>query len=138
MKRIISLFVCILLGIGIGWYFGYTRPVARDYRELLKEYQRVRDTMGLTDQQMAEFGPKARQYFEDMKRQDEKAAMFGLVSFQMLERGNIEEAKKRLLFPVRSYYRIYHNKGGDTNFMGQIEEAARKYPAIAARISAND
>jgi hypothetical protein len=36
---------------------------------------------------------------------------------------------------IGSYYRVYHGKGGDTNLMSKIEEAAQKYPAVAAEIS---
>ena len=132
MKRII---LCISLGIGIGWYLGYTRPAARSQRELLEQYQYVRDNFHLTDQEMAEAGPKIPQYFEDMKRQDETAAKFGLGGFRLLERGETDRAKQYLLKAVGSYYRLYHNKGGDTNFLFKIEEAARQYPLLATEIS---
>ena len=89
----------------------------------------------MTDEEIALAGPKIPEYFEDVKRQDETAARVGLGAFQMLEQGNVEGAKSRLLMVVGSYFRIYHDKGGDTNFMGKIQDAARKYPAIAKEIS---
>jgi len=135
MRRVITLLVCSLLGVGIGWYLGYTRLVAKNQRELLDQYHYMRDNFHLTDQQMAEIGPKLPQYIKDMKRQDEAAAAFGLGAFKYLERGDNEGAKKRLLYAVGSYYRVYHNKGGDTNLIVEIEEAARKYPQLAAEIS---
>ena len=135
MKRIIPLLVCIVLGIGIGWYLGYTWPSAKRQRELLDQYHYERDNFHLTDQEMADAGPKIPQYFKDMKRRDETAAVFGLGGFVLLERGDTERAKRHLLKTVGSYYRVYHNNGGDTNFIAKIEEAARKYPDVAAEIS---
>ena len=125
----------MLLGMGIGWYLGYTRPNAKNYRKLLDQYHYMRDNFHLTDQEMAEAGPHIHEYFEDVKRQDETAARFGLGSFGLLERGDMEGAKKRLLLAVGSYYRVYHHKGGDTNFLAQIEKVARQSPALAAEIS---
>ena len=135
MKRIIPFLVCLLIGAGVGWYFGYSRPAAKNQRELLRQYQYVRDNFHMTDEQMAEAGPKISQYFEDMRRQDEMAAVVALGAFKYLERGDTDETKKRLLRAVGSYYRVYHGKEGDTNIMAQIEKAAQDYPAIAAEIS---
>ena len=135
MKRVIPLFVCMLIGVGVGWFFGYTRPSAKNQRELLRQYHYVRDNFHLTDKEMAEAGPKIPQYFQDMKRQDEMAAVFALGAFKILEQGDTERAKRQLLKAVGSYYRVYHAKGGDTNFVAKIEEVARKYPAVAAEIS---
>ena len=135
MKHIITSIVCLAVGIGVGWYFGYTRPTAKNQRELLAQYQYARDNFHMTDAEMAEAGPKIPQYFEDMKRQDEMAAVYSLVAYNLLERGDVELAKSRLLKAVGSYSRLYHDKGGDTNLLAKIEEAARKYPAVAAEIA---
>ena len=135
MKRIIPLVICLFAGVGIGWYAGYTRPTAKNQRELLAQYQYVRDNFQMTDAEMAEAGSKIPQYFQDMKRQDEMAAVFGLSALKILEQGDVERAKTRLLKAVGSYYRVYHAKGGDTNVLVKIEEAAQKYPSVAAEIS---
>ncbi|HYG35204.1 MAG TPA: hypothetical protein VEC99_10490, partial [Clostridia bacterium] len=135
MKRIIPLVICLFVGGGIGWYFGYTRPTAKNQRELLAQYQYVRDTFRMTDAEMAELGPKIPQFFEDMKRQDEMAAAFAFSTFKILARGDVEGAKTRLLKAVGSYYRLYHGKGGDTNILAKIEEAAQKYPEVATEIA---
>ena len=89
----------------------------------------------MTDTEMAVAGAKMPQYFEDMKRQDEMAAVFALRVFKTLETGDTERAKTTLLQAVGSYYRLYHDRGGDTNFMAKIEEAARQHPTVAAEIS---
>jgi hypothetical protein len=89
----------------------------------------------MTDAEMAVAGPKIQQYFQDMRRQDEMAARFGLSGFVILEHGDMERAKTHLLKAVGSYYRVYHGNGGDTNFIRKIEEAAQKYPAVGTEIS---
>jgi hypothetical protein len=38
MKRSILVLLCILLGFFIGWYFGYTRPIRKQYALLGKQY----------------------------------------------------------------------------------------------------
>jgi hypothetical protein len=123
MKRILPLIFSLLFGIGIGWYFGYTRPVAKHQRELLKEYQDVKNEVHVTDEEMADMGRKIPQYFKDMKRQDEMAAAVALSALMKLEAGETDAAKLSLLQAVGSYYRLYHEQVGD------------KYPDIAAEIS---
>ena len=135
MKRIAAFTVCVLLGFGIGWYFGYTRPVAKHQRELLREYQDVKNDVHLTDEEMAGMGRKLPQYFEDVKRQDEMAAAIALSAFHYLERGDTDTAKERLRQTIGSYYRLHHEKGGNAVLLAKIEEAAREYPAIATEIS---
>jgi len=135
MKRFITPLMCIVIGIAVGWYWGYTRSTAKDYRELLKRYDWVRENLHMSDEQMADFGRMVPQYFEDVRRQDEEAARFALGAFQILEKGETERAKQRLLQAVGSYYHVYHDKGGDSNLVVKIEEVAHKYPALAAEIS---
>lgn len=55
MKRFVPVLVSVLIGVSIGWYFGYTRPVARNQRKLLKEYQLVKETFQMSDADMADF-----------------------------------------------------------------------------------
>src|SRR6266404_7898811 len=100
MNRLLPSLVCVLcllLGVSIGWYLSYTRPVAKHQRELLRQYQYLRDNFHMTDEQMAKAGPKVSQYFEDMKRQDEMAAKVSFAAFIYLERGSIDQARSRLL-----------------------------------------
>jgi hypothetical protein len=138
MKRTIPFVVCVMLGVGIGWYFGYTRPVAKHQRQLLKEYREVRDNFHMTDEEMADAGRKMPQYFEDMKRQDEMAAAVALGALKLLEKDDVNGAKEVLARHVGSYYRLYHAKGGDAKMLSAIEEAAQQNPAISAEISEKD
>jgi hypothetical protein len=119
MKRIISFLVCILLGIGIGWYFGYTRPAAKNQRELLKQYHLVRDGLGLTDADWAEMAKELPHMREDMQRSDEYAAAIALAAFKNLEADNTEEARWKLAMVVGIYYRS-HSRDGNTNLLSRI------------------
>src|SRR5689334_20032484 len=106
MKRILSLLACLCIGVGAGWYFGYTRPALEHQREILKQYQWARDNFQMTDAEMAESGAKIPQYIEDVKRQEEVAAAVALGAFKYLERGDTNTAKSRLAWRVGSYYRL--------------------------------
>ena len=133
MNRVISFLVCILIGVGIGWFFGYTRPAAKDQRELLKQYQYVRDNFHMTDAEMADFGKHRAEYFEAMKRQDEVAAAIALGAFKNLEAANIEGAKWKLATTVGIYYRG-HSRDGDTNLLARIVSCATTNAAISNAI----
>lgn len=124
-----------MLGIGIGWYFGYTRPVAKHQRELLKEYHDVKEFLHMTDKEIADAGRKIPQYFEDVKRQDEMTAVVALGVFKLLEKDDVNGAKEALAHHVGSYYRLYRSTGGDASVLSMIEEAARQHPIISAEIS---
>jgi hypothetical protein len=84
MRRIIIPLACLLVGIGLGWFFGYTRPAAKNQRELLRQYQCVRDNFHMTDAEMADFGEHQQEYFAAMKRQDEMAAVIALAALVKL------------------------------------------------------
>lgn len=130
MKLSIAFLVGILAGIGIGWYFGYSRPVVRNQRELLKEYQYTRDNFHMTDAEMADFANHKAEYFEEMKRQDEMAAVIALMA---LEVGDTERAKKVLVTTVSSYYRVY-SKNGNTNLIRHIVSYAATNSALSNAI----
>ena len=132
MKRAIVLLIVLLFGSCIGWYFGYTRPVAKQYRV-------IRDQMfHMTDKEMAEAGGKVREHFpqfmEGMKRSDDLTAAIALAAFERIDQGNTEGAKKLLLAPVRDYYQRYTGKGGDPAILARIEAAAQKNHDLAAAI----
>ena len=134
MKRFSLSAVCLLLGIAVGWYLGYTRPVTRNQRELLKQYQEAKDALHLTDADVVEFNAHLPDIWDAMKREDWSSAVIGLRGIEILNRGDAEAAKKYLAYWVGSYYRVYHNRG-DTNLIERIERAAATNAVIAAEIS---
>ena len=106
--------LCLFTGLSLGWYMGYTRPLARHERT--------------TQEANMKLG-------SDTERSDELAAAVSLGVFQCLEKGDRDQADHKLLGAIGSYYRVYHTRGGDTNILTQIETAAQKYPSIAAELS---
>ena len=126
-------FLCLLLGLSVGWYFGYTRPVAKDKRKLLKEYQVVRDNFKMTDAEMADFAEHHKEYWEAMKRQDEMAAVMALAALVKLEQGDIERARTRLEGTISIYYRG-HRHDGDSNVLRHITTFAATNAALSNAI----
>ena len=133
MKRIIAFSVCVLLGVGIGWYFGFTRPATRNQRKLLSEYQFVRDNFHMTDKEMADFGEHRAEYFAAMKRQDEMAAVIALAALVKLEQGDMEKTKSRLQTAISIYYRG-HRQDGDSNVLRHITTFAATNAALSNAI----
>jgi hypothetical protein len=133
MKCFIAFTVCVLAGLGIGWYFGYTRPVAKNQRELLKQYQYTRDNLHMTDAEMADFAKHESEYFAAMERDDEFAAAVALNALQNLEAGDTERAKWELESTVSVYYRAY-SSGGNTNLIGHIVSYATTNAALSNAI----
>jgi thioredoxin-like negative regulator of GroEL len=119
MKRILAFLVCVLIGVGIGWFLGYTRPVAKNQRELLKQYQYTRDKFHMTDAKMADFGEHLPEYFAAMQRQDEFAAAVALLAFKRLEAGDTNQAERALATTISAYYRG-HRLDGNTNLLARI------------------
>ena len=134
MRRLIIPLVCLLVGIAAGWYFGYTRPAAKNQRELLQQYQYVRDNFHMSDAEMADFGAHEQEYFAAMKRQDETAASMALGALVRLERGDIERTRHVLEQTISIYYRG-HRQDGDSNVLRHIETFAATNASLSNAIS---
>jgi hypothetical protein len=131
MKRYLPQLVCLLcllFGLSAGWYFGYTRPGLK----MQHLHDEVQKETGMSEREMVRAVPEA---LAAIKREDESVALVGLKAIGMLDRGDAEKAKGYLAYWVGSYYRVYHNKGGDTNLLAQIENAAASNTLIAREIS---
>src|SRR3954454_4377182 len=124
-----------VLGCAVGAFLEYTTVSAKNTRRLLKAQQEVRDVFDMTDAELVKNAKKLPQFFEDEKQQDRMAAALGLGTFKLLALGRVDDAKHQLLSSVGMYYRLYHNKGGDPQVIGAIEEAAKEYPVIATEIA---
>ena len=129
-----TLVIGTLLGVSIGWSFGYQR-YAKKQEELLQEYRSVKDEAKMTDTAIADLGSKIPQYFEDVKRQDEMAAIVAISAFQSLERGDVDATKRGLAKHIGSYHHLYNSKGGDPRLIKKIEAMAQDYSLIADTIS---
>ncbi len=122
--------LCLLLGLSVGWYFGYTQPSIKRQRELLQEYRRVRDGFGLSDKDMAEIAPQLPKTLEQLNRADESAAAVSLGVLVKLDLGEQQAARQRLYDTVGLYYRGHHSDG-DTNLLARIQ----KYASIDVGLS---
>lgn len=81
MKGYLPQVVCVLsllLGLSVGWYFGYTRPSLR-MQHLSDELQ---NGTGMSDEQMVKAVPEA---LAALKREDESVALVGLKTLGMLD-----------------------------------------------------
>lgn len=128
MRYFITSLICLAVGTGIGWYFGYTRPSL----QAMHITQELEKETGMSIAEMTKAVPDS---LAAMQRQDETAAGFALGFYKFLENGEIDKAKARSLQFVGHYYRSYRDGGGDTNMLADIEQAAQKYPAVATEIS---
>jgi hypothetical protein len=133
MKRVALFLIGVLVGVGIGWYFGYTRPVAENQRKILKNYQTVRDAFHATDEEMADFGGRLPEFWDAAKRQDEFAAAVALATFRQLEAGDVSRAKKTLANTMGGYYRG-HRDDGNTNVLAHIQSLAATNGKVADAI----
>jgi hypothetical protein len=82
MKSIIILLVGLLVGVGVGWYFGYTRPIAKANRD-------------------------ARREMLAMTVDDTMSALIAVKAIPLVESGDTQKAVKWLSKPIGSYYRVY-------------------------------
>lgn len=125
--------LCLLLGLSVGWYFGYTRPSVQNQSKLLNEYQSLRDKLGMTDEQLAEIGKQLPHLRRQMAREDEMAAAMALGALVKLERGDIEKARSVLERTVSIYYRG-HQHDGNSNVLRNIEKLAASSASLSNAI----
>ena len=127
MKHIITSIVCLAVGIGVGWYFGYTRPSL----QAIHLTQELQKETGMSIQDMKKAVPNS---LAAIQREDESVATVALRGIEILDRGDTAAAKKHLAYWIGSYYRVYH-ANGDTNLIARIEQAATTNPEIAAELA---
>ncbi len=120
--------LCLLLGVSVGWYFGYTRPAIQMHRV----DEEIEMESGMSHEDVVKAVPEA---FAALKREDESTALVSLKAIGMLDRGDVGRAKKYLAYWVGTYYRVYHDKSGDTNLLKEIEGAASTNTVLAREIS---
>jgi hypothetical protein len=113
MKIIIITLVSLLVGVGIGWYLGYTRPIAQASRDMHDE------------ESAYESG-------------DAKAAAIAIDTISCIDSGDTEKAVQFLSLPIAGYYNIYAKRIGTNEqrlkICDNIEQLARTNQIVAARI----
>jgi len=133
MKSAAAILIAILAGFGLGWYIGNTRPTLKTQRELLKQYQYVRDNFQMTDAEMADFAKHRHEYWDAMKRQDEMAATIALSALERLNNGDTDKAKHNLETTISIYYRGHRNDG-DSNVLNHIDTFAATNASLSYAI----
>lgn len=112
MKLTTAILICLLAGIGIGWYVGYTRPVAENQRKLLKDYQPMSEQFELWNKERAAYAKKAEPWMAS-------SASIALAALENLKTNEMADAKYKLASIVAVYYRA-HSHDGDTNLLTNI------------------
>jgi hypothetical protein len=116
-KLIAAILVSVIIGLALGWYFGYTRPVVKANRD-------------------------ARRYLDSMEHDDRMAAVLSLAAIYRLEQQRGAQAEELLARQLASYYAIYGPPGNPKKHISEdrmktlraIEQAARDYPVVQAAI----
>jgi hypothetical protein len=114
MKIIIISLVSLLVGVGVGWYFGYTRPNAQVAREV-------------------------RQQLREDENDHALAAIFAAEAITYIDSGETQKAVKSLSYPIAEYYCIYATRAGTNEhrlkLRAHIEQLARTNQVVAAQIT---
>ncbi len=114
MKSIRAFSVCLLIGVGIGWYVGNSRA-AQNQRRVVRELQEGVKSFHLTE------------------HEDALAASIACSAFARLEAGETGKAKHTLATTISIYYRA-HRVDGDRNLIAHIEAFAATNAAISNAI----
>jgi predicted negative regulator of RcsB-dependent stress response len=130
MKHAIAFLICVLAGIGIGWYFGYTRPIAKNQRELLKRYQPIKNQL---EADMADFHRRNAEKFKAAAPWEASSASIALAALKNLDTNDVDGVRSRLAAMVAIYYRG-HSGDGDTNLLTSIVAFAGKDAVLSNAI----
>jgi hypothetical protein len=130
MKNALAFLICISAGIGIGWYFGYVCPAARNQRQLLEEYlpfkQEMETNMAYLNRQREESSKLAKPW-------EASTASIALVGLKDLDTTNLGDARFRLATLIAIYYHAHLNDG-DTNILNRIASCAATNSALSNAI----
>lgn len=126
MKHTIAFLVCILAGIGIGWYFGHIRAITEYQREALKHLPTI-------EAQMADLNKQRAEDYKAAKPYEASGASVALAALKNLDTNDVEGARLRLAAIVAIYYRG-HSGDGDTNLLASIVSLAAKDTVLSNAI----
>jgi hypothetical protein len=116
MKTIIISFIALLIGVGIGWYVGYTMPNAQTEKEVgsILEAQESGDAM---------------------------AAVFAADTVRFIDSGDTQKALQCLSIPIADYWTEYAIDAGTNSerlkVRSYIEQWASTNQIVAAEISSD-
>jgi hypothetical protein len=113
MKIIVSSLSCLLVGIALGWYAGYSRPVAKANREAMKQ-------------------------FVVMDADDSMAAAIAVRAIPLIQAGENQKAVEGLVRPIGMFYRYRKTRvstEAHSNLLARIEQLAASNQAVATEIN---
>ena len=133
MRTLVASILTFALGCAAGWYFGYTRPLARNSH-------RVAEITGWTPLESARAFEAPDKTFRELLGSNEQAvALASVVTLSFLEHGDIERAKDYLAQRIAGYYVAEHALDTPSvardKFRHRIEELSEISPALKHKIS---
>ncbi|MGP8201298.1 MAG: hypothetical protein ACLQU4_17545 [Limisphaerales bacterium] len=133
MNRAVIFLLCVAPGIAIGWYYGYTRPVAREQRQLLEYAQDFRDHFPNFESNMAALNKSREEYSKAAKPYMAESASRALAALKRLDSNDLGGTRTMLVAAIANYYRG-HSNDGDTNLLARITALAAKDTVLSNAI----
>jgi hypothetical protein len=133
MRTLIVSILTFAVGCAAGWYFGYTRPVARNS-------WRVAQVTGWVPSQISEaFNYPDETFRKLVGTQQEAVARASLSALTWLEDGQFDRAKDFLGHRVADYYTSAYKLDAPSEerekFRHRIEEVSEKSPSLKELIA---
>jgi len=130
MKTLLIVIFNLFVGISIGWYFGYTRPI--NYYE--RNFKKI---TGMSDQQVAEAYRDTKSALKSIGSEERAVAIMSFGVIKSLDAGHsAEEIKAVLGQQVAAYYHTFQkfeNPSPDRDdFLKSIESSTS--PTIKAAL----
>jgi hypothetical protein len=133
MRTLLVSILTFALGCAAGWYFGYTRPVARNS-------WRVAQITGWTPAKMSEAFSYPDKTFRDLVgSQEEAVARASVPALSWLEHGETDRAKDFLAQRIADYYvaapSLESPSEAREKFRHHIEEISETSPTLRRRLT---
>jgi hypothetical protein len=127
MKRAIQFFACVLVGVGVGWYFGHSHAISEYQREALKNLPTIEAQMLAIDRQRTE-------YYKSAKPWETGTAETALAGLKDLDTNDMKDARFRFAELLGFYYRSHWNDGNTNVLKTDIVTFAAKDVVLSNEI----
>jgi len=122
MKSLLLVAIALAVGLLLGWYVGYTRPLAN--------YARVQDREWAADAQFIDAAKNTGNWSEGLRAWERNAMGMHVYLLDKLEADDAEFAKRVLSRQIAAYYRAFRQR--ETEWPDQAE-ILRKIETLRAR-----
>lgn len=138
MKKLFLVSTSLLVGILIGWYFGYTRPILKAEREFSKKVK-------MPPVEIRELIQKCREQVNLIDGNNHSAALASLIIFLKLEAGDTDAAEDKAIHTIARYYNEYgpadvtktNQSERQRRLLDKIEEVAELYPQLKSTLKSS-